>query len=204
MAKFILVTGEAGCGKSAVMDYLKSKGKIIYKTDDVVKDMYKYDELFLIKAKEIYGDEVVTDEQINTKILAEKLFDPALFTERTQYMEEVHKELCRFFLKHHPFNSFEDVYLEAAPLKEIASFIQILGITDIIVVESKPDIVEQRLALRNKPDGYWKKVSEFQNIRNVFNNGIVKNYLHLDFIDNSGTLEELHKRIDEIVNDNLH
>ena len=39
MAKFILVTGEAGCGKSAVMDYLKSKGKIIYKTDDVVKEL---------------------------------------------------------------------------------------------------------------------------------------------------------------------
>lgn len=199
MAKFILVSGEAGCGKSAVMDYLKSKGKIVYKTDDVVKDMYKYDEFFLIKAKEIYGDEVVTDEQINTQILAEKLFDPVLANERTQYMEEIQKELCRFFMKHHPFDSFEDVYLEAAPLKEIALFIQYLGITDIIVVESKPEIVEQRLALRNKPDGYWKKVSEFQNIRNLFNYGNVKNYLHLSFIDNSGDLDNLHEQVNNIL-----
>lgn len=200
MAKFILITGEAGCGKSAVMDYLKSKGKIIYKTDDVVKDMYQYDELFHIKAKEIYGAEVVTDGHINTKILSEKLFNPDLVKEREQYMAEVQKELCRFFLQHHPLNSFEDIYVEAAPIKEIASFIQYLGITDVIVVESESDVVKQRLALRNKPDGYWNKVSEFQNIRNIFNYDKVKNYLHLDFVENSGTLDELHKRIDEICN----
>lgn len=200
MAKFILITGEAGCGKSAVMDYLKSKGKIIYKTDDVVKDMYQYDELFHIKAKEIYGDEVVTDGHINTKILSEKLFNPDLVKEREQYMAEVQKELCRFFIQHHPLNSFEDIYVEAAPIKEIASFIQYLGITDVIVVESESEVVKQRLVSRNKPDGYWDKVSEFQNIRNIFKYDKVKNYLHLDFIENSGTLDELHKRIDEICN----
>ena len=205
MAKFILVSGEAGCGKSAVMDYLKNvKGEhYIYKTDDIVKSMYDSDGLLKYWISELYGIDNFDGADVNKKKLAEKLFDPSLADKRTKFMEQVNYALVSELVKTNYAVKDRIVYIEAAPIKEIGGFINSLGIKDVILVESKPEIVKQRLGLRGKPEGYWEKVSEFQNNKNIFKYGNVKNYLHVEYIDNSGGLDTLYKQVDDCVNNIL-
>ena len=193
----VLVTGKAGCGKSAVMDYLQSKGKIVLKTDDIVKELYKKDYLLKNRIKDIYGSEVCSDE-VNFKKLAEKLFDETLLSKRTAFMKVINWALSSE-ISDKISNTEETVYIEAAPLLEIGQFINLMNIKDVFIVECNEKLTNERLKLRNYPEDYWDKVSKFQNIKNIFGYENVKNYLHLEYINNSGTLEELHKRIDELI-----
>lgn len=193
----VLVTGKAGCGKSAVMDYLQSKGKIVLKTDDIVKELYKKDYLLKNRIKDIYGSEVCSNE-VNFKKLAEKLFDETLLSKRTEFMKVINWSLSTE-ISNKISNIEEIVYIEAAPLLEIGQFIHLMNIKDVFIVECKDELISERLKVRKYPDGYWDKVSKFQNIKNIFGYDNVKNYLHVEYIDNSRTLEELHKRMDELI-----
>lgn len=71
------VTGNIGSGKSTFCNYLVFKGFKVLKADDVAKDILSNDENIKKEIIKRFGGETFTDNKLNKKYLADKIFpDP--------------------------------------------------------------------------------------------------------------------------------
>lgn len=74
MTKIIGLTGGIGSGKTMVANYFKSLGIPVYIADDEAKELMKSAEV-LCSIKMEFGNSVFEDDQLNTKALAQVVFN---------------------------------------------------------------------------------------------------------------------------------
>ncbi|MDR0874780.1 MAG: dephospho-CoA kinase [Clostridiales Family XIII bacterium] len=82
-AKRIGITGGIGAGKSAVTDYLRSKGFVVIDADEVQREATRPGEIAMLQLAEEIGDDIfLEDGELNRPMLADLMFsDPdILFT----------------------------------------------------------------------------------------------------------------------------
>lgn len=71
---FIGLTGPSGAGKGYVCEYLTRLGFNIINSDDVVKNIYKNNLPLLRKLSDIFGNDIIKDNEIDKKKLGEIVF----------------------------------------------------------------------------------------------------------------------------------
>ena len=69
------ITGGIGTGKSTLCEIIKSKGYTVLSADDIAKEIMANDSSVKDLIKSEFGNEAYIDEKINTKFLAEKVFN---------------------------------------------------------------------------------------------------------------------------------
>lgn len=120
MTKIIGLTGGIGSGKTMVANYFKSLGVPVYIADDGAKEIMKSPEVIQEVVNE-FGDEVVSDGELNREKLAQVVFDNP---ERLQKLNSiVHPKVKAHFenwVKAH--NQYPFVIKEAAILFESGSY----------------------------------------------------------------------------------
>lgn len=69
------LTGGIGSGKSVVADIFKVLGIPVFDADAAAKDIMETDEILMEKIKSEFGEETYSNDQLNRKILADKVFN---------------------------------------------------------------------------------------------------------------------------------
>jgi dephospho-CoA kinase len=96
MTKIVGLTGGIGSGKTTIANYFKSFGVPIYIADDEAKKLIHTSKI-LNKIKNQFGEELVTDKQLNREKLAQIVFsNPEKLSQLNQI---VHPEVKKHFLK---------------------------------------------------------------------------------------------------------
>jgi len=74
MKKVIGITGGIGSGKSTVSDFYEEKNCKVLRADDIAKDLMVQDKKVAKKISEEFGEECYSENKLDTKVLAEKVF----------------------------------------------------------------------------------------------------------------------------------
>lgn len=143
MTKIIGLTGGIGSGKTTIANYFISLGIPIYIADIEAKKIMKLPQI-VSKIKEIFGEEVVVDNIINTPKLAQLVFNNP--KKLKQLNSIVHPEVKKDFdnwVKQH--KDFPFVIKEAAILFESGSYLYCDKIITVIApIEARIKRVMER------------------------------------------------------------
>ena len=195
MARFILITGMMGSGKSAVSDLLRKKHYIVIDSDKEVKELYEDPNIFYYLVK-CFGKNILTD---NSKIDFDKI-RKILATPCDVSDDLLRKLLGKFtdnVLEKYK-NSQEVIFIEAALTPQIQRVRAKLELFDMIIVHASDDIRYNRLLARgNFSDENMKALEKQQNLSNLNNavTGIVVPNHSVVHIENNDSLEELNTQI---------
>jgi dephospho-CoA kinase len=69
------ITGGIGSGKSSVSNFLESEGYTVLRADPIAKDLMQNDEGVRKKIIKAFGEHSYSNEKLNTKFLAENVFN---------------------------------------------------------------------------------------------------------------------------------
>ncbi len=118
MKKLVAITGKTGAGKSTVCEYLKSKGAYIIDGDVVARDILKTDFSLLPKIKEIFGNDIEVNDELDRKKLAERAFSTPEKTEllNSVFHPSVNKKIDE--LAEQAFLKYDVVIVDAAAIIE--------------------------------------------------------------------------------------
>lgn len=194
MKKKLLVgiTGGIGSGKSIVSSVIESAGYCVLKSDLIAKEIMQNDEIIRKKIIETFGQESYTNEKLNTKFLAEKVFSSKENVEKINSI--VHPVTIKKTLElaNIEFQKSNYVFVESALIYEA----KIKNYFDyIILVYSDEQTRIKRVMERDK-------ISEEEIRRRMqFQIPDEKKKAWADFvIENNNSIEELKKRINFILN----
>lgn len=113
--KNIALTGCIGSGKSLVCNVFEHLGIPVFISDQRAKDCYK-DSSFLQQIEQVFGDEVVKDDNLNKEILAQIVFSDKEKLEKLNSM--IHPRVFDFFLNWREKQTSPYVVVESAILFE--------------------------------------------------------------------------------------
>lgn len=145
MTKIIGLTGGIGSGKTIVARHIESLGIPVYIADDEAKKVLELTEV-KVKLEQIFGKEVFESGKLNTKKLAEIVFNNSIKLEQlNQIIHPLVKQDFQNWLKQH--SEFSFVVKEAAILFESGSY---KDCDAIISITAPLDIRIQRVIARDK------------------------------------------------------
>ncbi|MEO4004766.1 dephospho-CoA kinase [Flavobacterium sp. CAU 1735] len=145
MTKIVGLTGGIGSGKSTIAEYIHSKGVPVYIADDQAKRIMDDPEI-VKKVREIFDENVVENEKLNRKKIAELVFSsPNLLKKLNEIIHPAVKENFDKWLKNNKKSNF--IVKEAAILFESGSY---KDCDKIILVTAPQDIRIERVMNRDK------------------------------------------------------
>ena len=167
MARFVLITGKIGAGKSFVAEMLRKKHYTVIDSDSLAKHIYNEPEMFQVVVSRL-GPMCLTEEgKLDFDYMRKYLlthnpdnnanFAWALATRLTSKIQNEYG------------NSKEIVFIEAAPTRQIGKMIRWLQIKDAIVVSEDDEVRHKRLmSTRNMSAGTIDAFDNIQSIDNIY------------------------------------
>jgi dephospho-CoA kinase len=202
MARFVLITGKIGSGKSAVSDLLRKKHYIVVDTDKEVKKLYAEDaEMFQSVVEQFGRASLNEDGSLNKAYLAEAMFskDP----EMQEKVEIVTNNVVMRLLQNLE-RFYEDwdevIFVEAALTKEVGWCRSYLSMHDVLMVKTDETLRQERLQKREN----YEMTKQFEQLQSEDNLNMYHSYGleqplnppdNLIVIENNGSVEELNDRL---------
>lgn len=201
MARFTLITGKMGSGKSAVSKLLRDKHFIVIDSDSEVKKIYNEPNIFCELVKHFplvlkdgaldmnYIRDTILDDDTSDKDFIMSLVIPRLLDKLTTKYED----------------SKEMIFIEAALTSELGWCVNYLGIKNVIKVNVNEDLRKERLVNRCvslEMQAKFDKIQEDKYIIEYWCAGslIGNNYdLNVFDINNDGSLKDLNDKLIEIL-----
>ncbi len=188
----VAITGGIGSGKSSVSNFIKEKGYIVIEADPLAKKLMETDERIKNELKKYFGNDAYSNNKLNTKYLAEKIFSnkenvkiinsivhPFVIQKINDLFDNEYKERNIIFV--------EAALIYEAKMEEYFDYI-VLIYTNL---ENRIDRLKQR-------DNSTEK-DILRRIENQFSGKFKKE--KADFIIyNDGSLEELKNKVDFLIN----
>lgn len=195
MARFILITGMMGSGKSAVSELLRKKHYIVIDSDSEVKKLYEDPEIYQFIVSRLGKDYLDEYNKIDLKKMRMVFANPTLFS------EELMNRLLVKFTKNVDdkyLNSKEVIFIEAALTTDVQKVRARLNIFDMVIVHASADIRHNRLIKRTGyADMYMQNLEDRQSFENLNSTttGINVPTHRVYHLENNGTLEELNTSV---------
>lgn len=202
MARFVLITGKIGSGKSAVSELLRKKHYIVVDTDKEVKKLYTEDAEIFQSVVEQYGRASLNEDgSLNKAYLVEAMFskDP----EMQEKVEIVTNNVIMRLLQNLE-RFYEDwdevVFVEAALTKEVGWCRSYLSMHDVLMVKTDETLRQERLQKREN----YEKTKQFEQFQSEDNLNMYRSYGleqpldppdNLIVVENNGSVEELNDRL---------
>ena len=189
--RVIGLTGGIASGKSLVSRQLAERGAVIIDADKVGHQAYRAGTDTFRAVVEAFGDEIVgADGEIDRKALGAKVFgDPEARQRLESIVWPAMRRMMEEQLEELRAKGTEVAVLEAALLIE-ADWLPLVD--EVWLVEVSPDVARERIIERN---GLTPEQAESR-IRAQLTNEKRRPFADL-VIENNGTLEELHRAVDE-------
>jgi dephospho-CoA kinase len=202
MARFVLITGKIGSGKSAVSELLRKKHYIVVDTDKEVKKLYAEDaEMFQSVVEQFGRASLNEDGSLNKAYLAEAMLskDP----EMQEKVETITNNVVLRLLQN--LESFyedwdEVIFVEAALTKEVGWCRSYLSMHDVLMVKTDETLRQERLQKREN----YEKTKQFEQLQSEDNLNVYRSYGleqpldppdNLIVVENNGSVEELNDRL---------
>lgn len=194
MARFILITGMMGSGKSAVSDLLRKKHYIVIDSDKEVKELYDDPEIFQFVVNHC-GKACLNDSgKIDFYFLRKAFAHNSLFND--DLMKRLLVKLCNKLEEKYK-NSKEVIFVEAALTPDIQNFRARLNMFDMVIVHASDDIRYNRLIQRSNYDENMQILEKRQSLENLntCTSGVYVPAHAIFHIDNNENLEDLNTNI---------
>lgn len=186
--KKIAITGMMGSGKSEASAYLFSKGYLVLNSDEIVADLYQYDEKLIRQLQALTPQSITTNNQIDKNKLKAIIFEDEALRKKVEYI--VHNAVKQVLLS--AFEScFQALIFVEVPLLFESGFDCLFD--DIICVDIEPDLQLERLITAR----HFTKQQALDRLNAQFNRK-QKCEKATFVVDNSSTKEALYKQLDEI------
>lgn len=202
MARFVLITGKIGSGKSAVSELLRKKHYIVVDTDKEVKKLYTEDaEMFQSVVEQFGRTSLNKDGSLNKAYLAEAMLskDP----EMQEKVEIVTNNVVMRLLQNLE-RFYEDwdevIFVEAALTKEVGWCRSYLSMHDVLMVKTDETLRQERLQKREN----YEMTKQFEQLQSEDNLNMYCSYGieqplnppdNLIVVENNGSVEELNDRL---------
>ena len=202
MARFVLITGKIGSGKSAVSELLRKKHYIVVDTDKEVKKLYAEDaEMFQSIVEQFGRASLNEDGSLNKAYLAEAMLskDP----EMQEKVEIVTNNVVMRLLQNLE-RFYEDwdevIFVEAALTKEVGWCRSYLSMHDVLMVKTDETLRQERLQKREN----YEMTKQFEQLQSEDNLNMYHSYGleqpldppdNLIVVENNGSVEELNDRL---------
>ena len=202
MARFVLITGKIGSGKSAVSELLRKKHYIVVDTDKEVKKLYTEDaEMFQSVVEQFGRASLNEDGSLNKTYLVETMFstDP----EMQEKVEIVTNNVVMRLLQNLE-RFYEDwdevIFVEAALTKEVGWCRSYLSMHDVLMVKTDETLRQERLQKREN----YERTKHFEQLQSEDNLNMYRSYGleqpldppdNLIVVENNGSVEELNDRL---------
>lgn len=202
MARFVLITGKIGSGKSAISELLRKKHYIVVDTDNEVKKLYTEDaEMFQSVVEQFGRASLNEDGSINKAYLAEAMLskDP----EMQEKVEIVTNNVVMRLLQNLE-RFYEDwdevIFVEAALTKEVGWCRSYLSMHDVLMVKTDETLRQERLQKREN----YEMTKQFEQLQSEDNLNMYRSYGleqplnppdNLIVVENNGSVEELNDRL---------
>lgn len=188
--KIIGLTGSISTGKTQVSNYLRNRGEMVIDADLIAREVVDLGPV-KEKIKEAFGNDIYKDDELDRKALGEIVFRDK---EKRQVLNEIeHPEIYRIILeeiKNFKGRVFVDIPLlfEAQHLNEKYG----LDFDEVWLVYVSRETQVKRLIKRDKISrGYaLEKINSQMSVED-------KKIMADVIIDNSGSLEETFKQVEE-------
>lgn len=144
MTKIIGLTGGIGSGKSTIAEYIRSKGIPVYIADNQAKEVMN-DPGVIKKVQEIFEENVIENEKLNRKKIAELVFSsPKLLKKLNEIVHPAVRENFDNWLKENKKSNF--IVKEVAILFESGSY---KDCDKIILVTAPQEVRIERVIKRD-------------------------------------------------------
>lgn len=202
MARFVLITGKIGSGKSAVSELLRKKHYIVVDTDKEVKKLYTEDAEIFQSVVEQYGRASLNEDgSFNKAYLVEAMFSKD--SEMQEKVETVTNNVVMRLLQNLE-RFYEDwdevIFVEAALTKEVGWCRSYLSMHDVLMVKTDEALRQERLQKREN----YEKTKQFEQLQSEDNLNMYRSYGleqpldppdNLIVVENNGSVEELNDRL---------
>ena len=202
MARFVLITGKIGSGKSAVSELLRKKHYIVVDTDKEVKKLYAEDaEMFQSVVEQFGRASLNEDGSLNKAYFAEAMLskDPEI-----QEKVEIITNNVVMRLLQNLERFYEDwdevIFVEAALTKEVGWCRSYLSMHDVLMVKTDETLRQERLQKREN----YEMTKQFEQLQSEDNLNMYRSYGleqpldppdNLIVVENNGSVEELNDRL---------
>jgi len=188
----IAITGGIGSGKSLVTEFIENSGYPVIKTDDIAKELMLNNDRVKKQLINAFGDKVFFNNVLNTKFLAEKVFNSKENVAKINSI--VHPavikkvdELAKQLFRSHKIVFVESALIYEARIEDKFDF--------VVLIHSDGKSRLQRVLEREKTtEAEIKKRISFQ-----IPDEKKLNLAHF-IIENDSTVEELKSRIMFVIN----
>ena len=193
------ITGGIACGKTTVSDLLTEKGAIPINADEIGHQLLKADSPVIDELTDAFGDDILeASGDVSRKKLGAIVFQDKTARERLNSI--LHPLIIQRSRGQAPVNSLSEdptcvVLLDAPLLIEAGAY----GTVDlIVVVTASPETQLRRTLERSSAQGRPLTETEVQ-ARIDAQMPVTEKVKYADVvIENEGTLEELHRQVNEL------
>ncbi|MDU5418342.1 dephospho-CoA kinase [Peptoniphilus harei] len=188
--KIIGLTGSISTGKTQVSNYLRNRGEKVIDADLIAREVVDLEPV-KEKIKEVFGDDIYKDDELDRKALGEIVFRDK---EKRQVLNEIeHPEIYRIILEEVK-NSKGRVFVDIPLLFESQHLNEKYGLDfdEVWLVYVNRETQVKRLIKRDRISrGYaLEKINSQMSVED-------KKIMADVIIDNSGSLEETFKQVEE-------
>lgn len=188
--KIIGLTGSISTGKTQVSNYLRDRGEMVIDADLIAREVVDLEPV-KEKIKEAFGNDIYKDDELDRKALGEIVFRDK---EKRQVLNEIeHPEIYRIILEEIK-NSKGRVFVDIPLLFESQHLNEKYGLDfdEIWLVYVNRETQVKRLIKRDRISrGYaLEKINSQMSVED-------KKIMSDVIIDNSGSLEETFKQVEE-------
>ena len=201
MARFTLITGKMGSGKSAVSKLLRDKHYIVIDSDTEVKQIYNEPEIFCEIVK--HFPFVLKDGALDMNYIRDTILDEDT-ADKDYIMSLVIPRLLDKLLSKYDDNK-EMIFIEAALTPELGWCVSQLGIKNVIKVNVNEDLRKERLVNRGVSLEMQERFDKIQNDKYIYEYwcagsmiGTIDD-LNIFGINNDGSLKDLNDKLIEIL-----
>lgn len=199
MARFTLITGKMGCGKSAVSKLLRDKHFIVIDSDSEVKSIYNEPNIFCELVK--HFPSVLKDGDLDMNYIRETILDDT--SDKDFIMSLVIPRLLDKLTTKYE-DSKEMIFIEAALTPELGWCVNCLEIKNVIKVNVNEDLRKERLVNRGvslEMQAKFDKIQDEKYINEYWRGGSFignNDDLNIFHINNDGSIKDLNDKLIEI------
>lgn len=192
--KTIGLTGGIGTGKTTVSEYLKEKGCVIIDADKISKEMTEKGSPALEEIKKSFGEKYISKEgTLERKLLGDLVFnDPEALEKLHAIITKKVEEKIDLILKQLKKQAIDDIVVIDAPLLFECGMESVADENWLITAD-----MQVRIDRVKKRDGLSEK-QILDRINNQMSEDEKRGKSRC-IIDNSGTVEDLYRHIDKII-----